>query len=39
MCAVFLDLNKAFDVNHKVLLHNLMYYGIRDKQKSFLELI
>ena len=35
MCAVFLDLNKAFDVDHKILPHNLMYYGIRGKQVFF----
>ena len=37
-CAVFLDLSKAFvTVDHKILLHKLMYYGIRGKQNSFFD--
>jgi len=37
-CAVFLDLSKAFDtIDHKILLRELMYYGIRGKQNSFFE--
>ena len=35
-CAVFLDWSEAFyTVDHKILLHKLMYYGIKGKQNSF----
>jgi len=37
-CAIFLDLSKAFDnVDHKILLCELTYYGIRGQQNSFFE--
>ena len=37
-CGVFIDLEKAFDtVNHKILIHKLDHYGIRENSLSWIK--